>query len=79
MTEQDEKKSFSFEKSVKQLETIIEGLENGSIDQLDKMLKLFEDGSVLLKKCYQYLEQAEMKVNTISKSVDLEKRDTHES
>ncbi|HOD55470.1 MAG TPA: exodeoxyribonuclease VII small subunit [Candidatus Cloacimonadota bacterium] len=79
MSPQNDKKSFSFEESVKKLDTIVHNLEKGNIDQLEEMLKLFEDGSVLLKKCYEYLEKAEMKVETISKNLNTEKRDNDES
>jgi len=79
MSPQNDKKSFSFEESVKKLDTIVHNLEKGNIDQLEEMLKLFEDGSVLLKKCYEYLGKAEMKVETISKNLNTEKRDNDES
>lgn len=79
MSPQNDKKSFSFEESVKKLDTIVHNLEKGNIDQLEEMLKLFEDGSVLLKKCYEYLDKAEMKVETISKNLNTEKRDNDES
>ena len=59
----------TFEKSLEKLELIIEELESGSPD-LDKMLKLFEDGMELTKYCRGQLEKVENRISTIVKDGD---------
>ena len=43
-------KKKTFESALEQLESIVEELESGSMD-LDKMLKLFEEGMKLTQLC----------------------------
>lgn len=72
-------KNISFEDSMKRLDKIVGSLENGSVEHLEEMLNLFEEGSILIKSCYEYLEKAELKVETISKNLKIEKREEDES
>lgn len=79
MSKVKENKNFSFEESMKKLDSIVNNLENGNIDQIEEMLNMFEEGSILIKKCYEYLEKAELKVETITKNLKIEKREEDES
>ena len=62
-------KKKTFEHMLKELETIIEELESGS-PTLDKMMKLFEDGMILMKICQEHLQEVEGRVNTLIKTQD---------
>lgn len=57
--------TLSFEEAVQELEAIIEQmeLENNS---LEKSLKLYERGQALSKYCSQLLQNAELKIRTLS-------------
>ncbi len=79
MNKVKENKTFSFEESMKKLDSIVNNLENGNIDQIEEMLNKFEEGSILIKQCYEYLEKAELKVETITKNLKIEKREEDES
>ncbi len=57
-----EKKSF--EKTMSELEQIVEELEQGQPD-LDQALLLFEKGIKLTKACQKILDQAEQKVTRL--------------
>ena len=59
-------KKKTFESALKQLESIIEELESGSPD-LDKMLKLFEEGMKLTQLCRGQLKEVEERISTIMK------------
>lgn len=58
-------KTVNFEKSLKELETIVKELENGELP-LENSLKQFEKGMTLAKKCQDILTDAEQKIETIS-------------
>ena len=62
-------KSKTFENRLNELETIIEELESGS-PTLDKMMKLFEDGMILMKICQEHLQEVEERVQTLIKTQD---------
>lgn len=55
---------FNFEEAVAELEKIAQELENGKLN-LDEAIKKFEDGMELSKKCTDYLEKAEKKINVL--------------
>ena len=55
---------MSYAESMKRLEEIVAALETGGTD-LDKTLKLFEEGSKLLKECQAELSEAEGKVEQL--------------
>jgi len=57
----------SFEGSLKRLGEIVEQLEGGSVT-LDEVMKLYEEGIVLSKKCMDQLSEAELKVRKLMKS-----------
>jgi len=56
----------SFESEFERLAMIVGQLEDGNIP-LEKMLKLYEEGTVLAAKLSDTLKQAELKVRTLSK------------
>jgi exodeoxyribonuclease VII small subunit len=58
----------NFEKSLQRLEEIVGKLEEGSVT-LDEVLKLYEEGIGLSKKCMERLDEAELKVKKLMKDV----------
>jgi len=65
------KKAPELEKSLAELETIVEALESGELS-LDKSLKQFEKGIKLSRDCQNALKSAEQKVQML---VDKELKD----
>lgn len=59
------KKAVDFEKSIKQLETLVEKLEKGDTS-LEDSLKNFEQGVKLTRECRQALQNAEQKISVLS-------------
>lgn len=59
-------KTINFEKSLKQLETLVDKLEKGDIS-LEESLKTFEQGVKLTRECQQALQNAEQKISLLSK------------
>lgn len=59
-------KAIDFEKSLKQLETLVGKLEKGDLS-LEDSLKNFEDGVKLTRECRQALQKAEQKISVLSK------------
>jgi len=62
MAKEDNKKNF--ESSLKELETIIEVLEDENIN-LEDSVKSFEKGVNLVKECQKQLQNAELKVKKL--------------
>ena len=56
----------SFESEFDRLGKIVSRLEEGNIP-LEEMLKLYEEGTVLVAKLSETLKEAELKVRTLSK------------
>lgn len=63
----------SFEKHLKDAESVIEKLESGSLP-LEESLAAYERGIAALKKCYAILEGAEAKVETLLGDKDPKKK-----
>ena len=61
------KKTFNLEKSLADLEALVEELESGDLP-LDKAMKKFEDGIKLTRRCQAALQEAEQKVQVLMKS-----------
>ncbi|MCD4797252.1 MAG: exodeoxyribonuclease VII small subunit [Candidatus Cloacimonetes bacterium] len=59
---------MKFEDALKRLEEIVDTLENG-VDELDKIISLFEEGSRLTKYCNEKLEKVENRIETLSKKL----------
>ena len=57
----------TFEQSMKQLEKIVQELEDGDLP-LEKALKKFEDGIKLTKLCSEKLDETEKKVSILLKN-----------
>tara|TARA_B100000886_G_scaffold143059_1_gene97168 strand:+ start:370 stop:594 length:225 start_codon:yes stop_codon:yes gene_type:complete len=62
MAKEDSKKNF--ESSLKELETIIEVLEDENIN-LEDSVRSFEKGVNLVKECQKQLQNAELKVKKL--------------
>ena len=59
-----DKKHFNLEKSLSDLEGIVEELESGDLP-LDKAMKKFEEGIKLTRGCQAALKDAEQKVQVL--------------
>ncbi len=62
-------KNQTFESSLKELEKIVRGLEEGDLP-LEESLKLFEDGVRLSRECQERLNQAERRIEVLLKDSD---------
>ena len=58
------KKTLNFEKSLSELESIVEDMEQGKLN-LEDSLKRFEKGIALTSDCQQALQKAELKVSEL--------------
>ena len=73
-------KKFNLEKSLAELEALVEELESGDLP-LEKAMKKFEDGIKLTRGCQAALKDAEQKVEILLQSAggeELEAFDTDE-
>ena len=73
-------KKFNLEKSLADLENIVDELESGDLP-LEKAMKKFEDGIKLTRGCQTALKDAEQKVEILLKSAggeDLEEFEVDE-
>lgn len=61
--------SETFEASVKRLEQIVEALEAGELS-LEESLKLFQEGTGLVRSCTKLLDEAELQVVKLMKGPD---------
>lgn len=59
---------MKIEESLKRLKEIVDKLNSGELN-LEESLKLFEEGSLISAKCYDYLKKSEQKVIEISENV----------
>ena len=57
-------KKIDFESSLKELESIVEKLEDENIN-LEDSVKSFEDGVNLVKECQKQLQNAELKIKKL--------------
>ena len=57
---------IKFEKAMTRLENIIEELERGDLD-IDKSLEIFEEGIKMSRLCSKKLNEAEAKIEKLSK------------
>ena len=56
---------LSYEQALAELESIVAGLEKGD-DTLEASLALYERGQLLVRYCERMLEQAELKIQSLS-------------
>lgn len=64
MTAKKKSAAIDFENALKELETLVEHMEQGDIS-LEESLKCFERGVQLTRACQQALKDAEQKVNIL--------------
>ena len=62
-------KNMTFEASMQRLEQIVRTLERGDA-QLDESLKLFQEGTELVRACGKLLDEAELQVKKIATAAD---------
>lgn len=60
-------KTINLEKSIDDLEKLVEELESGDLP-LEKAMKKFEDGIKLTRRCQAALQEAEQKVEVLVQS-----------
>jgi exodeoxyribonuclease VII small subunit len=65
----DALKDLSFEQALKELETIVRGLESGQVD-LEKSIADYTRGAQLKEHCLKKLNEAKLKVEQITKQAD---------
>lgn len=63
------KKTLNFEKSLNELESIVNDMEQGQLS-LEDSLKRFEKGIALTSQCQQALQNAELKVSELIQKND---------
>jgi exodeoxyribonuclease VII small subunit len=61
------KKTINLEKSIADLETLVDELESGDLP-LEKAMKKFEEGIKLTRQCQAALKEAEQKVEVLVQS-----------
>ncbi len=61
--------SKTFEAAMKRLEEIVRTMERGELP-LEESLKLFEEGTALVRSCTAQLDEAEMKIVKLMKGPD---------
>lgn len=59
-------KDIKFEDALQRLEQIVDQLEGGDL-ALDDSLKVFEEGVALARRCAKYLEEAEKRIEVLTK------------
>ena len=68
MTKEKNKKE-SIETLMKQIEEIIDQLENGEID-LDESIKKYENGMALIEKCKKILKESRLKIEYLKNKAE---------
>lgn len=62
-------KKLSFEESMQRLEAIVRAMEHGDV-ALEESLKLFREGTELVRSCGKLLDDAQMQISKISVAPD---------
>ena len=62
-------KNASFEQNMQRLEQIVRAMERGDAP-LEESLKLFQEGTELVRNCQKLLDEAQMQVNKIMVAAD---------
>ena len=79
MSATDKKKTQSFEKSLKDLESIVSKMEKGDLS-LEDALKQYEKGMSLVQNCQQALTEADQRIQLImEKSGNITQEDFSQS
>ena len=58
-------KTMTFERALKELESIVERLEKGAVE-LEESISIYERGEALKKHCEQLLKKAEARIEKIT-------------
>lgn len=61
--------NLTFESSMQRLEQIVRSMEKGDV-ALDESLKLFQEGTELVKRCAKMLDEAELQVKKVMTAGD---------
>lgn len=59
----------SFEASMQRLEQIVHAMERGDVE-LEESLKLFQEGTELIRKCGKLLDEAQLQVRKVMTAPD---------
>lgn len=62
-------KNMTFEASMQRLEQIVRAMEKGDVP-LEESLKLFQEGTDLVRRCSQLLDEAQLQVRKITVAQD---------
>jgi len=62
-------KNASFESNMQRLEQIVRAMERGDV-ALDESLKLFQEGTELVRSCNELLEKAQLQIKKIMTAPD---------
>ena len=62
-------KNHTFEENMQRLEMIVRAMERGDV-ALEESLKLFQEGTELIRSCSRLLDEAELQVKKISTAAD---------
>ena len=62
-------KNLTFEQSMQRLEQIVRAMERGDV-ALDESLKLFQEGTQLVRSCGKLLEEAELQIQKVMTAAD---------
>jgi len=63
------KKSKTFEESMSRLEQIVRAMERGDVP-LEESLKLFQEGTELVKTCTKLLDDAQLQIKKVMTAAD---------
>ena len=63
------RKTMTFEESMARLEQIVRSMERGDV-ALEESLKLFQEGTDLVRSCQKLLEEAQLQVTKIMTAPD---------
>lgn len=62
-------KNHTFEENMQRLEQIVRAMERGEVP-LEESLKLFQEGTELVRSCGKLLDEAELQVKKIATAAD---------
>ncbi|TVQ66577.1 MAG: exodeoxyribonuclease VII small subunit [Balneolaceae bacterium] len=66
MTKKEEKERFEFEHALERLSEVLKELESDEVP-LDKAIALYEEGMNLSKMCSKKLEEAELRIEQVTR------------
>ena len=63
------KENKTFEENMQRLEQIVRAMERGDV-ALDQSLKLFQEGTQVVRNCEKLLDEAQLQINKIAVGAD---------